>query len=283
MATSTRHIKPNLVKVAGVGLAGFVLTIAGCTSAPEPTVPPARDIPATNSLSGAAAIIAQASERTAAAGSARFSGSISGQALPGGAGNTDGGSTIKMAGAYDFDNSRFEATAGMVVLGENAKIQIITINDNTYVQSPQFGKGRWLTAPLSDLGVSESFTDPQKVFKELQNVSNLTEAGPDTVGGVKTTKYQGTLDLNKALEGAGVPQDQVGDETVAGSSDMTVWIDDAGRVVKMTSKTTASVGDRDLSNKATVRFYDFGTELEIKEPPPGDVTDISDLNKIPGS
>ena len=279
MFNRSRKTGSTLATSVGLGVAGLGLVLAGCTSAPAPSGPSAGE--PTAEATGAAGVIAQATQKTTDAGSARFSGSISGVGLPGGVGNTEGSSTVKMEGAYDFTNRQLDATASVGALGENGKIRIISTDGNTYMQMPQIGD-KWLKANLSELGMSDTFTNPEEAFAQLRNVANLREVGPDTVDGVQATKYTGTVDLNAALADSGVSEQDLKGQELDGTSDMAVWVDGEGRVIKMTSRTAATLGKQDVSNEATMRFYDFGAELEIDPPPPGDVTDLSDLSKIPG-
>lgn len=283
MTTLPRLSRPTLIRVAGVGLAGVGLVLAGCSSSPEPTIPPESQATATGeTVTGVAATILQAGQKTMDAGTARFSVSGSTTGIDSSSATSDGSSTYTMEGGYNFTNNSFEAKMSAGALGQAGEVQIIVADGATYMKIPGFGDGKWLKAPLSEIGVDDSFSDPQEAFDDLKNLSDLTEVGPDTVDGVQATKYTGTQSIDDALEEAGVPDSENSSGNVSGESQTSIWIDGEGRLIQMMSKTTAKVGGKAVATETTMRFYDFGTDLSISAPPADEVTDFSDLANVPG-
>lgn len=127
-------------------------------------------------------------------------------------------------------------------------------------------------SPLDDLGY-------------IKGVSkNVTKDGTATVGGVKTTHYSVTVDLDKGATAKSSPAVKKL-ESILGSHTMPaqIWLDDKGRARKMqfTEKlknlpATNGAPTNPVTINATVMISDLGAPAHITVPARSQTTDITD-------
>lgn len=137
--------------------------------------------------------------------------------------------------------------------------------------------------------------DPSKTMEMLRGVSDdVEEVGAEDVRGTPTTHYKATVDLNQALED--VPEEsrdaieQAFDALGTKTMPVEVWLDEDGllrrqRLTMDLSKAAgAAGGGSGAPTEMTVDFelYDFGAEVDVKPPPPGQVTDFAKLQGAGG-
>lgn len=129
-------------------------------------------------------------------------------------------------------------------------------------------------SPLDDLGYIKGVSD--KISKD----------GTATVGGVKTTHYSATVDLDKAATAKSSPAVQKL-ESILGSHTMPaqIWLDQQGRVRKVqfveklkNLPTTNGAPTNPITVNATVMISDLGTPVHITVPAKSQTTDIT--NKL---
>ncbi|HEY3752183.1 MAG TPA: hypothetical protein VGL80_23615 [Pseudonocardiaceae bacterium] len=125
--------------------------------------------------------------------------------------------------------------------------------------------------------MTDSPSDPSTVLGFLRGVDGTVgKVGPDTVDGSQTTHYDVTLNLDKAAEGQSTTAQQaihtlereLGSHTLPAQ----VWIDDAGRLRKIS--TQENIGGR-ITFGFTAILSDFGVPVKISPPPAGQVTDLT--------
>lgn len=168
-------------------------------------------------------------------------------------------------------------------------IQMIMVGDGLYMNmgSPELSGGKpW--AKISVSGASGMGADtlkqaqqygPAETTRMLTASPDVREVGRETVDGVATTHYAGTVDpaadfgalgpeyrknLQKAFEGLDVQRIQI-----------EIWVDGDGLPRKQTARTTMKMGTVDV----TATFSDFGEPVEITAPPADQVGEF----KLPGA
>lgn len=288
MAALPRIPKLTRVRLAGIGLASLGLVLAGCSSDPGPTASPdasasetsisETDVTPDPSVTGTAATVRQAGQKTIESGSARFTATGSTKGDREGSSDTPKATRYSMEGAYDFENKAIQAKMSGAVFGEQGEVEIISINEIAYMKLPSLGGEKWLEAPVPEGTSSNTLADPAETFVDLKNLKDLQEVGPDTVEGVSATKYTGTTrQLKKALAAAGVPVGEGDTGKVSGKSKTSIWIDDEGRIIKVANETKAKSGGLKVESTTSIRFYDLGSDLDIQAPPADQVSSLSDL------
>jgi hypothetical protein len=153
------------------------------------------------------------------------------------------------------------------------------------------GNKPWLRVDLAQLGRQEGFDfeqllqvnqgDPSQTLEYLRGASDdFREVGAETVRGVATTHYRGTVDLEKvaaqAPAGAAETYRRAIEASGRSTLPMDVWIDGEGLLRRMRFEQPIP-GEEGASATTTIELYDFGTEVDAEPPPAGDVLDIQDL------
>lgn len=112
--------------------------------------------------------------------------------------------------------------------------------------------------------------DPTKQVQVLRGLGKLHKEGTETVRGVKTTHYSGTIDLNKVPGGRQLAR-------TAGSSSIPVdvWVDENGLVRRERWSEKLTLGTARTKIDTTMDLYDFGAPVVAVIPPAQDVTDLT--------
>ncbi|HEU5006916.1 MAG TPA: hypothetical protein VFT67_08090 [Jatrophihabitantaceae bacterium] len=269
--------------VAGLLLA--TATVAGlltaCSSTGHDTSP---NSPATSSASASDAVAA-AYARTTAASSAKFGLSA----------DVTGGPVkqpihVTAAGVIDFAHRTSDLTAqlpgaGQVEVRYLAGILYAKLPASLAAMLPGGKAGNWISLDLNALSQQQLGTslqqleaaapsDPSQVLSFLRGAgTGVTDAGPATVGGIATTRYTTTIDLDKAAAelpakaraGLARLEQNLGTHKLPAQ----LWIDGQGRLRRMTI--TAQQG------QLTLTLSHFGTPVHVTAPPADRTTDVTAL------
>ncbi len=172
-----------------------------------------------------------------------------------------------------------------------------------YIELPpavasELGGKSWIKIDLVELGKTQGIdlnqlnslqgNDPAAALDFLRGASEDTrKVGEEKVRGADTTHYAATLDLDKAAQSLAPDLRDDFERATAqlGTKQMPVdvWIDDDGRLRKMTYALDTSKLQGAASGGATgkvtttVELFDFGVEVDVQEPPAEQVTDLSQL------
>jgi hypothetical protein len=123
--------------------------------------------------------------------------------------------------------------------------------------------------------------NPAREADFLTGADDLSEAGTETVGGVRTTHYRGTATLDEirdAAKGQDKATRQRREQSLAqyekqGVDELTmdVWIDDADRTRRLRLRGSGKGGPLDI----TVTLLDFGKPVTVAAPPASDTVDMA--------
>ncbi|HEX2235197.1 MAG TPA: hypothetical protein VHK89_02875 [Actinomycetota bacterium] len=141
--------------------------------------------------------------------------------------------------------------------------------------------GRPDLAQLVQLGES----DPTQLLELLHGAERgVDDVGTERVRGARTTHYRMTLDLlraaEKATEGARASVDALIARSRTDALDADVWIDDEGRMRKMTYGVDLATSDGsadDNTMTVSMELYEFGVDVAVEPPPPDEVVDLLQL------
>ena len=205
-------------------------------------------------------------------------------------------SSIEAEGSFDYESRRGLLTMGLPLQPGQAPVDVeMRLLENTmYMKFPAqmsaaFGGKPWVKIDLeaaakaagADLGAlsSAAAADPTQSLAQLRGVSDdVTEVGEEELRGVKVTHYRLTINVEKAI--AETPEAQrealrsslekIGAETLPAE----VWIDDDGRLRKMTQQISV---DGAGTTEVTIELFDFGTEVDVEAPAEVDVVDLTSM------
>ena len=139
------------------------------------------------------------------------------------------------------------------------------------------GDDRWLVIdPEGDDPFSQMFgemmgdmlvgTDIQAQFTEYADSIEVEEVGTDTIDGVDVTEYAVKTDIEAALEMMGM-ENQPAEDLPADEVTYSLFVDDEALAREM----RADLGGQ---GTMTMRFFDYGADVTVEEPPADKVTDF---------
>ena len=276
---------------AALAVLALALAVAGCGGAASPDL----------------SRVAQAAQATEGAGTAQFELTFDAKGLSQALSQTGSDMSFTASGAVDYDaqKTRMEIDLGSLsaLLGAPAGGQTGLTLDAVldgkvfYMRFPLLAgvvsaDKPWLKMDLEELAKQQgadaaqldqlSHVDPTQALAYLEGAGEFTEVGQETVRGVETTHYKGTIDLRDAVDKA--PSDQRDQlERFLEDSGVTelpaeAWIDADGYLRKMTIDFAELGGMPGASFSIAMELFGFGEAVDIHVPSDDEATDLSDLS-----
>jgi hypothetical protein len=194
---------------------------------------------------------------------------------------------VEATGQIDGANNALKLAMTMSVPGQGSMKLTEVVKGNTIYMTgiPGLGK-KWVKLSLEEIcsvaggsgaGSLGTGTDPTDQLKLLTQVSNdVKEEGKETVNGVETTKYTGTIDLEKAAAASGADakelakvQKQYKDLGLK-EIPFTLYVDGdnlpSRMTMKMNGKATANGKTQTIAMNTQMDFTDWGTDVKIATP-----------------
>jgi len=254
--------------------------------------------------------IAQAAEKTAAAGSSRYSfiGTthvrgrtivLEGEGVIDHAGRR-GRLVYDTSGFNDFDDvSEGEFGRQLTILFLGPRYYMDFGRDSEIGRSLGPGK-RWMMYDLArmgdkagaDLESLPQFENPLEYVAFLRGVTDgAEELGEEDVRGVATTHYRATVDLKRVTdksadamrvseetrEGLQREVDRLIAETGLSSIPVEVWLDADGLVRRFVMTIEVGKGSQSVRAESRVELHDFGVRVDVESPASAAVVDVTDL------
>lgn len=162
-----------------------------------------------------------------------------------------------------------------------------------YLGSPLFagklpGGARWVKLDLGRVGQALGFdlqqlggqSNPAQFLEFLKaSGGSVSAVGHETVRGVQTTRYRGTLDLNKALDvvpsSARAALRSAISKMGISSLPVEVWVDAHKLVRRIALALKVPAGGQQLEVRITVELFDFGRTPRVSAPSGTDVFDAT--------
>ncbi len=306
------------IRVASTG-AALVLALGGlaaCASNQDVSVSAGAAAGA-----GGATAIERASVKTVAIDTAKVSLTVSATGLPG----SSGPAAVTAEGAIDTVNGRAQlsvdlsqAAAGLPeiaggVLGSlgDGRLEVVADGSDAYLKigtlASLFGATSdqaWVKLTgdgTADTAKGSIVADGTEILNLLGRAGDVTTVGTETVRGVATTHYRGTLDVAAALDQVGADEQaqakdqlaQLGIDPKDVNIPVDVWIgeDDLVRRVQVGVDGSQFAGTEvptgGVNATITVELYDFGAPVDITIPPADQVftvdpSALGGLSGLPG-
>ena len=252
--------------------AGLIIALVAITGSGHPPTGPARQTRPPGVSAGTmeqgvpnATIVNRAAVAAQSAGSLRYHATT--RVVVGGRPTA----SLSAVGAVSFKHRSYQTTITNPA-GRTA-VERISSDGTLYARAQPDGRApsRWvaLARPTKDLSESvvlpgsEALTDPPALLQAMATAPGAPRsAGTAIVDGVATTAYRVTTQLAKVIPNSPLPALDAR-EPVA----LTVWIDHAGRPLRMTATFTSASGDATLTTQT--HFYSFGTLVRVRAPKAG--------------
>jgi hypothetical protein len=164
------------------------------------------------------------------------------------------------------------------------------------------GSKPWIRVDMQQLGkrvgldfgalVQSNQSNPAQQLDYLRSVGgDLKDLGQETVGGVETTHYRGTVDLDKYEKL--VPRDQRESvrktieqlqQTMGGRSTypVDVWVDSSDRVRRMAFDMTSNTPQGTVTTSMQIDLSDFGAPVDVQLPAKSQTVDLDQLTQAAG-
>lgn len=178
----------------------------------------------------------------------------------------------RSSGVIDFGTGLAHSQVTYVDDGQEHAVEIVTDGTTTFERPLDPPGAKWYEPELppgAPAGPPDS--SPAEFLRYVESVaSKVTRAGVEVRNGVSVTRYVAVLDPAKvaaasgreALEGVEVELDP-----------MDVWVDRQGRVREATFGATTTLDDFSQTVHGSLRFFDFGTPVDVEMPDPDEITD----------
>ena len=188
------------------------------------------------------------------------------------------GQPVTLTGSGDFDNTTRQGSmhADFAVAGLTGSIDEVLDGTTIYMRSPLFSDGlpkgkSWLKLDLQKAlaarGIDFSALlsqNPSQTLAQLQGSGAVTKVGDETIDGVDTTHYRGTIDPAKLPQGAKIVA-----FTGARYGPYDVWVGNAdGYVRRMTFSYSLKpqAGAKREPIAMTMSYSDFGKSVTVTVP-----------------
>ncbi len=188
--------------------------------------------------------------------------------------------SFTVSGQGLFDQSEGELTLGLSNLPGSVELRYLEENGDPvmYVNVPFLaamlpnGKS-WLRVDLEQAGKSVGLDlnellgameqSPSQALDLLRASGSVNEVGSETIGGVATTHYTASIDLQKAAQLAGQPAAALVNRLIAAGAPsqipVDVWIGDDGLVHKLTINEQLQGHEGAIGVALTLNISDYGS------------------------
>ncbi len=255
-----------------------VLALTACSSADGTAAPQA-----VQQDGAAAEVVSKAASATATSGTSKFAltstTSIGSQDV-----------TFSGEGAFDYDGGAgqltFEVPGADGSPSGGGTIEERIIGPDLFLTIPQM-PGTFYKLKVADVAGTSigGSTDPTSSLKALQGLEGVKEVGTEQLRGVQATHYEGTYDVQAAIDAATGGAKAVLEQTLGASTlervPFDAFVDGEGRIVKLEQELalpgSAQTGGQAVTSRTVLELFDFGAEVTVAAPPATAVKDGAPL------
>ena len=217
------------------------------------------------------------------------------------------GESFSITADADVDNATQRASMTMDLGMMGGEMEMVMDDGVIYMHSPTFegAPTPWISFDPSKMdpataaqfgGFGAGTTDPSAYAGLFAGVFDVEASGEADIDGIATTRYTGTIDLQKVLEGfADVVGEDADAETteqleatveqfealgIDGKIPFQIWIDDEGlpRRQRITMDFGGLIpGTGDAHMEMTVEYSAFGEPVDVELPKASEVTDVTKM------
>jgi hypothetical protein len=217
------------------------------------------------------------------------------------------GQSFSITAEADVDNATQRAAMTMDLGMLGGEMEMVMDDGVIYMRSPAFegAPTPWVSLDPSKMdpavagqfgGFGAGTTDPSAYAGLFAGVFDVKASGEANIDGIATTRYTGTIDLQKVLEGfANVVGEDADAKTteqleaaveqfealgIEGKIPFQIWIDEEG--LPRRQRITMDFGDLvpgtgDAGMEMTVDYSAFGEPVDVELPKASEVTDVTKM------
>lgn len=142
---------------------------------------------------------------------------------------------------------------------------------------PQYGGKLWVESDIAGLVPVQGFGTKGFDPSSFAAIHDLKKTGTDTVRGVATTTYRGTLRLNKRALNIDNPAVT---KAVPSTTRVDIWISGDGLIRRVRDAFVTRTGTLAFTTTTTFEYYDFGVPISVTAPPASQVAQGNAQNAI---
>ncbi|MFC4053016.1 hypothetical protein ACFOY4_25310 [Actinomadura syzygii] len=279
---SSTRMNRRLVVAAGGAAVGTALLLSGCNGDGTANTE--------NMKLSAADALAKTSQKAGRADSFKADLTVTGTGQNKGEVHADGRFQLRPTLKFSAKLDQFSSN-GQTVPG--AKGQALLTDNVLYAKVPQLARfvsdGKpWVKVDLNQMAQRTGFdlksvvdqiqqVDPAEQTKMFTGSKDARRVGTETIDGVKTTHYSGTVTVQDALNRLDADARQkvekwLPKDRANGKINFDLWTDGDNLPRKLVSKASDKQGD---SGTVTVLYSDYGTSFKVNPPPADQVGQLS--------
>jgi hypothetical protein len=199
-------------------------------------------------------------------------------------------------GSFSLEITGLPAAAAATLGSGGLHIDELMKSSTIYVGSPLFagrlpGGARWMKIDLAKVGgalglnlqsLTSGESNPAQLLEFLRgHGGSVTTVGREVLEGVNTTRYRGSIDLQKLAQTLPAAErgpargalEQLSAQSGLSSFPFEVWVDDQHRVRQMAMSISLSMGGEKAEVQITINLSRFGPTPAVTAPSASEVFD----------
>jgi hypothetical protein len=190
---------------------------------------------------------------------------------------SDAGS-MEMEGVMRYDDQGVDLQASGTAQGAE-EMEMVMLDKVLYMtgMGMDLGGKKWLKIDMSDpnslFGMLGKSTDPQLMFKAMEEPKSFELLGTEEVDGVETNHYEVVMDTAAYTEAMEIPAQMATSLPKDIAVEMWVDADDLPRKFSQELELPAAGGAEPSTTTTEGTYSDYGTDVTIEAPPASEVSD----------
>jgi LppX/LprAFG-like lipoprotein len=163
---------------------------------------------------------------------------------------------------FTYAGTKRTVTCGMLTSAQNVYIPV------KKKDRPRFANKPWVESSVAGLLPIQGFGTKGFDPSTFANIHDLKKTGTDSVRGIPTTVYTGTLHIDRSKL---TNTDPAVMNAVPSEAPVEVWVSSDHLIRKLQDTVTSHAGSLSYQTTSTFEFYDFGVPVDIAAPPSSEI------------
>lgn len=185
---------------------------------------------------------------------------------------------MEMDGVMRYDDQGVDLRASGTAQGTQ-ELEMVVLDKVLYMSGMgmDLGDKKWFKVDMSDpnslFGMLGKSTDPQLMFKAMEEPKSFELLGTEEVDGVETNHYEIVMDTSAYAEAMEIPAQMATSLPEDIAVEMWVDADDLPRQFRQELELPAAGGAEPSTTTTEGTYSDYGTDVTIEAPPASEVSD----------